>query len=65
MRHSGRRFAVIFAIFAMLLVACKPSEPPPDLLKTQRDVMDKSKAVQGQLQQQAEEQKKVLDNAEK
>jgi hypothetical protein len=27
------------------LVSCKRSEPPPDLLKTQRDAMDRAKEV--------------------
>lgn len=44
---------------------CKPSEPPPDLIKTQREALNKAKAVEGQLQQQAEEQKKAVEEAQK
>ncbi len=38
----------LFAIAPLVLVsmgACKRSEPPPDLLKTQRDAMERAKEV--------------------
>lgn len=44
--------------------ACQPSEPPPDLVKTQREAMDKAKAVEGQLQQKVQEQMRATDAAE-
>jgi hypothetical protein len=44
---------------------CKPAGPPPDLLNTQREALDKAKAVDGQLQQQADEHKKAIDDAQK
>jgi outer membrane PBP1 activator LpoA protein len=50
---------------ACIATACKPSEPPPDIIKTQRDAMQKSRAVEGQLEQAAEEQKKAADEATK
>jgi hypothetical protein len=49
----------------VILAACKPAESPPDLVKTQRDALDKSKTVEGQLQQQADEQRRAVENAEK
>jgi hypothetical protein len=33
------------AMGVTMLVSCKRSEPPPDLLKTQRDAMDRAKEV--------------------
>jgi outer membrane PBP1 activator LpoA protein len=64
MQLRYHRIAIIIAI-PFIFSACKPSEPPPDIIKTQRDVLNKSKAVEGQLEQHADEQKKALENAEK
>jgi ABC-type uncharacterized transport system auxiliary subunit len=64
MRFLLRLLAVI-ASMLVILAACKPAEPPPDLIKTQRDALDKSKSVEGQLQQQANEQRKAVESAEK
>jgi hypothetical protein len=47
------------------LLGCQPDGPPPDLIKTQRDGLNKAKAVEGQLQQQAEEQRKMIEEAQK
>jgi hypothetical protein len=47
------------------LCGCQPSEPPPDLLKTQRDGLNKAKAVEGQVLKQADDQRKAAENAEK
>jgi hypothetical protein len=47
------------------LLGCQPDGPPPDLLKTQREALNKAKAVEGQLQQQAEDQRKMIDEAQK
>ncbi|MBS0308166.1 MAG: hypothetical protein JSS58_04265, partial [Proteobacteria bacterium] len=38
---------------SLLFAGCKPADPPPDLVKTQRDALDKAKAVEGQLQRSA------------
>ena len=45
------------------LVACdsKPKEPPPDLVKSQRQAMDKAKATEEILQKSAEERRKQAD----
>ena len=47
---------------AAAISGCKPAGPPPDLLKSQRDALNKAKAVEGQLQQQADEQRKAIDD---
>jgi hypothetical protein len=47
------------------LLGCQPDGPPPDLLKTQREALNKAKAVEGQLQQQAEDQRKIIEEAQK
>jgi hypothetical protein len=45
------------------LPACdsKPKEPPPDLVKSQRQAMDKAKATEQLLQKSAEERRKQAD----
>ena len=47
---------------ATAISGCSPAGPPPDVLKTQRDALNKAKAVEGQLQQQADEQRKAIDD---
>ena len=48
---------VVFALFG-----CKPPEgSPPDLAKTQRDALNKARAVEGQVQKQADEQDKKIE----
>jgi hypothetical protein len=56
---------VALAAFAVLLGGCQPSDPPPDLVKTQREALNKAKAVEGLLQQQAQESKQAADEAAK
>ena len=47
---------------AMLVLAgCKPAEPPPNLLKSQRETLDKAKALEGQMQQQVQDRMKSVD----
>ena len=53
------------ALLGAAISGCKPAGPPPDLIKTQREALDKAKAVEGQLQKQADEQKKAIDDAQK
>lgn len=53
------------ALFGVAMSGCKPAGPPPDLIKTQREALDKARAVEGQLQKQAEEQRKAIDDAQK
>jgi hypothetical protein len=56
---------MIAGFFGFALSGCKPEGPPPDLIKTQREGLTKARAVEGQLQQQAEEQKSAIDAAQK
>ncbi|HYD79292.1 MAG TPA: hypothetical protein VEC06_05745 [Paucimonas sp.] len=64
MQLSCRLVATI-CVGGLMLAACKPSEPPPDLIKTQRETLNNAKSVGGQLENQAEEQKNAVENAEK
>lgn len=52
-------------LISYALCGCQPSEPQPDLIKTQREALNKAKAVEGQVMQQANDQKKAIDEAEK
>ncbi len=49
----------------LLLSACSPSNdeksPPPQLFKEQRDALDKAKAVDAAQQEQAEKQRKEME----
>lgn len=48
------------------LAACKPSnDPPPDIIKTQRDALNKAKAVKDVTAQSAAEQQKAADEQTK
>jgi hypothetical protein len=49
----------------IVLLGCKPDGSPPDLIKTQREGMNKAKALEGQMQQQAQEQMKAADDTGK
>jgi outer membrane PBP1 activator LpoA protein len=51
--------------FGLCLSGCKPDGPPPDLVKTQREALNKAKALEGQMQQQADERMKAIDDAQK
>jgi len=62
-----KRLYVIFAAIALAtgLAACKPAEPKTDILKTQRDALQKAKDVSAVQQKSAEEQQKQADEATK
>ena len=64
---SKRSFEVLVVavVIALGVAGCKPADPPPDLIKTQRAAMNKAKAVEGQLQKQADDQMKAADEAQK
>ena len=56
----------ITLLVAMGLSACKPSnDPPPDIIKTQRDALNKAKAVKDVTAQSAAEQQKAADEQTK
>lgn len=63
MRTNNAAICVI--LFSLGLSGCKPDGPPPDLVKTQREALNKAKAVEGQMQQQADERMKAIDDAQK
>lgn len=58
-----RRAPVLVIGSAILLAACSPKAPPPDLVKTQRQVLEQSKAVEGVLRKQSEDQGRAIDDA--
>jgi hypothetical protein len=49
--------SLVVAAVAAMIAACdgKPKDPPPDLLKSQRQTIDKAKAVGDVLQKSADE----------
>ena len=47
---------------ATMVAACSP-KPPPDLVKPQREALDRAKAVEGSLLKQADEQRRTIDAA--
>jgi hypothetical protein len=59
-------YAIIIAISLLAgLVACKPTEPKADIVKTQRDALQKAKDVSAVQQQSAADQQKQADEATK
>jgi hypothetical protein len=52
-------------LIVLASAGCKPAGPPPDVIKSQRDALANARAVEGQLQQQAEEQRKAAEEAQK
>lgn len=55
---------MLFVYMVVMLVGCHRSEPPVDLVKTQRDALSQAKAVEGQLQQ-AQDRLKAAEDAQK
>lgn len=52
--------AVIIGLLALLVSGCQPSsDPPPDIIKSQRGALNKAKALEGQMQQQAQDRMKA------
>lgn len=62
-RRRGCALAGLLAC-AVLAGGCKPN-PPPDVLRTQREALDKAKAVEGVLRQADDSQRKSIDDASK
>ena len=54
-------FLVAVPLAALAGCDSKPKEPPPDLVKSQRQAMDKAKATEQILQKSAEERRKQAD----
>ena len=59
MRPSS--FIIAAAIFMVAACDSKPKEPPPDILKSQRQMMDKAKGVDQVLQKSADERREQAD----
>ena len=59
MRLSIACVLALAACFAF--TSCKRSEPPPDLLKTQRDAMERAKEVGKTMQKAVDEEGKKAD----
>lgn len=58
------RYALLFsALFSLLLAGCGREEqpPPPKLFEDQRHALDKSKGVEDQILQQADQQRRDID----
>lgn len=57
----------LMACFTLAIAACDsgPKEPPPDLLKSQRQSMERAKDVEKTLQQSSERRREEIDRAEK
>lgn len=56
-----RRYLILLTL--LLLAACdtRSSSPPPDIMKTQRETMNKAKDVGQVLQQSADQERKQTD----
>lgn len=49
-------------LLTLVLLGCKPAESPPDVLKTQREALDKAKALDRQMQQQLQDRMRTNDD---
>lgn len=58
-----RAGSFVVAAAVVMVAACdsKPKEPPPDLLKSQRQLMDKAKGVGEVLQKSADDRREQVD----
>jgi hypothetical protein len=58
-----RPWSLIIAAAVLLIAACdsKPKDPPPDIIKSQPQVMDKAKGVEQVLQKSADERREQAD----
>ncbi|HEY8025662.1 MAG TPA: hypothetical protein VIF60_13915 [Burkholderiaceae bacterium] len=65
MATKTRLAAACSLLLAFGLASCQPSGPPPDIIKTQREDLQKAKAVNDATQKAVEEQRKQVDEATK
>ena len=49
------------AVFVVAACDSKPKDPPPDIIKSQRQAMDKAKGVEQVLQKSADERREQAD----
>lgn len=59
-----RIHSLMMLILSVNLTACEESRPPPDMIKTQREALDKAKGLEQALQKQAEDTQKKIHEAE-
>ncbi len=60
-RHPRFASALLVAALVGCIGGCKRSEPPPDLLKTQRDAMDRAKDVGKTMQKAVDQEGRKAD----
>ncbi len=60
-----RAWIMAVGLFGLALSGCKPVQSPPDLIKTQRETLDKARALEGQLQQQAQDRLKAAEDVQR
>ena len=65
MAIKGSWQAAIIVLTVFGLAGCQPSGPPPDIVKTQREALQKAKAVGAVEQKAADEEKKAADEQTK
>jgi outer membrane lipoprotein-sorting protein len=60
------KYTITLLCTLLLLSACGQSsdQPPPKLFEDQRAALDKAKAVEAELQAQAEKQRKAIEQAQ-
>jgi len=58
-----RSWQLLVAVAIAAIAGCdsKPKEPPPDIIKSQRQAMDKAKGVEQILQKSADERREQAD----
>ena len=58
-----RPWSLVIAAAILAIAGCdsKPKDPPPDIIKSQRQVMDKAKGVEQVLQKSADERREQAD----
>ena len=56
---------MLFTVAALVVLGCKPAGPPPDLIEGQRKVLNDAKALEGKMQQQAQERMKEPEEPQK
>lgn len=55
---------IVFLTLCILLTACGAQDKPAKIAAPQREALDRAKAVDAMVQQQAEEQRKKIEEAE-
>ena len=64
MMRYVREMMLIMAV-GLGLMGCRPAGPPPDVLKAQKEALEKARALEGQMQQQLQDRMKTVDEPQK